>query len=257
MEFIDAIAREAIYISSVGRSLFRMRHVKPDSPVTISEIFEGQARARPDAPALLCEDAVWSYRDLDLRANRYANWARGLGIGRGDVVALLMENRPDYIAAWLGLVKLGAVVALLNTNLRGQPLAHSIAVAGARHIVVGAELAETYGEVRALLDVAAHGLDRRRAARAHGEDLDAALSAAATALDPSVRAGLTCKDRAFYIFTSGTTGLPKAANISHMRMLFMMYGFAGGLDAGPSTTACTMCCRSITPPAASVRWARR
>ena len=232
MEFIDAIAREAIYISSVGRSLFRMRHVKPDSPVTISEIFEGQVRARPGAPALLCEDAVWSYRDLDLRANRYANWARGLGIGRGDVVALLMENRPDYIAAWLGLVKLGAVVALLNTNLRGQPLAHSIAVAGARHIVVGAELAETFAQVRALLDAPPTAwIDSGHAA--HGEDLDAALSDAATALDPVVRAGLTCKDRAFYIFTSGTTGLPKAANISHMRMLFMMYGFAGGLDAGP------------------------
>ena len=67
--------------------------------------------------------------------------------------------------------------------------------------------------------------------RRGGEDLDAALKAAPETLDPALRDGLTCKDRAFYIFTSGTTGLPKAANISHMRMLFMMYGFAGALDA--------------------------
>ena len=64
------------------------------------------------------------------------------GIGRGTPVALLMENRPDYIAAWLGLFKVGAQVALINTNLVGTALAHSIAISGARHAIVGAELAD-------------------------------------------------------------------------------------------------------------------
>ena len=233
MEFIDALAREATYISSVGRTLLRMRHVKPDSPTTIADIVEGFARQAPESPALLCEDTVMSYRGLDAAANRYANWARGLGIGRGDVVALLMENRPEFIAAWLGIVKLGAVAALINTNLRGQPLAHSITVAGARHLVLGVELADFYAEARALIAVPPTAWITGGTASG-GENLDAALAASAVTLDPSVRAGLTCKDLAFYIFTSGTTGLPKAANISHMRMLFMMYGFAGGLNAGPS-----------------------
>ena len=68
-----------------------------------------------------------------------------------------------------------------------------------------------------------------------GGNLDAALaSASPDAPDPAWRAGITCKDRALYIFTSGTTGLPKAAQITHLRMLFMMYGFAGGLNAGPN-----------------------
>ncbi len=231
MSIAESFTREATYIRSVGRTLFRMRHVKPDSAITIAEIVEGFARDRPDNLALLYQDETLTYGQLDARANRYANWARGQGIGRGDVVGLLMENRPDYIAAWLGIVKLGAVAALLNTNLRGAALAHSLNVAGARHLVLGAELAAAYGEARpkveapptAWIDGGGHP---------DGEDMDAALAQGAVTLDPAVRAGLTCKDRAFYIFTSGTTGLPKAANISHMRMLFMMYGFAGGLDAG-------------------------
>jgi fatty-acyl-CoA synthase len=230
MGLFDALTREATYISAVGRTLYRMRHVKPDSPITIADVVEGFARDKPDNLAILCEGRELSYRAMNEGANRYANWARGQGIGKGDVVALLMENRPEYIMAWLGLVKLGAVVALINTNLRGQPLAHSVGVARARHLILGAELAQTYFEAHALIEAPpvvwlTGGLAEG------GEDLDVALAAAAATLDPSVRAGLVCRDLAFYIYTSGTTGLPKAANISHMRMLFMMYGFAGGLDA--------------------------
>ncbi len=231
MELFDAITRETIFISSVGRTLFRMRHLEPDSPITISDIVEGFARDKPDNPAIFCLDEALSYRDLDRAANRYANWARGLGIGRGDVVALLMENRPDYIAAWLGLVKLGASAALINTNLKGQALAHSLATVEARHLILGAELMGSYDDARALLNAPPKAWISGGPAQ-DGEDLDAALRASADTLDPSVRAGLTCKDRAFYIFTSGTTGMPKAANISHMRMLYMMYGFAGALNSG-------------------------
>src|ERR1700734_1991523 len=128
MGLFDAIARERVYIAGIGRSLARMRHVKPDSPTTIVDIVQGFADAAPDNPAILCEDRVLSYGGLDRAANRYAHWARAQGIARGDVVALLMENRPEYIAAWLGLLKVGATAALINTNLRGAPLAHSISI---------------------------------------------------------------------------------------------------------------------------------
>jgi fatty-acyl-CoA synthase len=233
MGLFDAIAREATYVSGIGRSLIRLRHVKPDSPVTIVDIVDGFAQRTPDALAILQEDRAIGYRVLCDAANRYAHWADAQGIGRGDVVALLMENRPEYLFAWLGLLKVGATIALVNTNLRGQALAHSIAIVGARHVVLGGELAENFGEARALL--AAPVTAWATGAAVPGcEDLDAALAAMpAAAPDPAWRAGVTCKDRAFYIFTSGTTGLPKAANITHLRMLFMMYGFAGALDSGP------------------------
>jgi fatty-acyl-CoA synthase len=231
MGLFAPLKRESTFISGVGRTLFRMRHVKADSPVTITDLVEGLGRDKPDNTAVFYQDRILTYRDLNEGANRYAQWALGRGVKKGDAVALLMENRPEFLMAWLGIVKVGGIAALMNTNLRKGPLAHSIAIAGARHLVLGTELAEAYAETAPLLE-------NKPVAWATGaptagtEDLDAALREVSSApIDPSVRQGLVCRDKAFYIFTSGTTGLPKAANITHMRMLFMMYGFAGGLNA--------------------------
>jgi fatty-acyl-CoA synthase len=233
LTLLQSISRESTYITGIGRSLFRLRHVKPDSPITIVDIVSGFAAKAPNSVAILYQDQRVSYGELEAGANRYAHWGASIGVRRGDVVALLMENRPEYLIAWLGLLKLGAIVALINTNLRGHPLAHSIGVAEARHLILGSELAGHYSEAHALIGkppiVWATGGHVEGCA-----DLDAALAAASPApADPAWRAGVTCKDKAFYIFTSGTTGLPKAANISHMRMLFMMYGFSGALNSGP------------------------
>jgi fatty-acyl-CoA synthase len=232
MGLLHAIGREFTYVSSIGRSLYRLRHTKPDSPRTISDILEEFGRDKPGNIAILYQDSTYTYAKLNEAANRYAHWAMAQGIRRGDVVALFMENRPEYLFAWLGIVKLGGVVALINTNLRGQPLAHCIGIANARHAIVGAELAELYLEASVLLETKPT-LWVTGGRSTDAEDLDAALAGASPApLDIAVRDGLVCKDNAFYIYTSGTTGLPKAANFSHMRMLFMMYGFAGALNAG-------------------------
>ncbi|MEI9885395.1 MAG: long-chain-acyl-CoA synthetase [Rhizomicrobium sp.] len=231
MGLITAVSREAIYIAAIARTLRGLRGTTPDSPNTIVDVVEAQARKTPDNIAFYFQDGTFSYAALDAYADRVAHWANGLGIRRGDAVVLLMENRPEYVATWLGLLKVGAVVALINTNLRGLALAHSIAIAESRHAIVGAELAETYLE-------AAPQLQPPPVAWSAGgpmpglEDFDAALAAAAGgAADKAWRAGVTAKDKAFYIYTSGTTGLPKASNFTHLRMLFMMHGFAGGLNA--------------------------
>jgi fatty-acyl-CoA synthase len=121
-----------------------MRAVKPDSSRTITDIVEDFARSKPQNSAILFEDRTITYSELDAGANRYAHWAHTQGIGRGDAVVLLMENRPEYLMAWMGLARLGAVAALINTNLRGQPLAHTLEIASARHAIVGHELAENF-----------------------------------------------------------------------------------------------------------------
>ena len=159
-----------------------------------------------------------------MRANRYANWAIAQGIGQGDCVALLMENRPDFLCCWLGLFKAGATVALINTNQRREALAHSIEIAAAKHVIAGAELADAIAEAEAFFT-------SKPQVWIQGENgtLDAALGSEVSP-GKGPRAGVRGKDRAFYIYTSGTTGLPKAANFSHMRMLFMMSGFIGALE---------------------------
>jgi fatty-acyl-CoA synthase len=231
MGLLDVLGREYTYITSIGRTLFRLRHVKPDSRRTISDIVEDFARQKPNNEAILFEDRICDYAELEANANRYARWAISQGVRKGAVVVLFMENRPEYLFAWLGLVKLGAVAALVNTNLRGAALAHCIGIANARHAIVGSELAGPF--VAALATLESKPIGWSTGGRAIGtEDLDAALAESSPAsLDKAAREGLVCKDNAFYIYTSGTTGMPKAANFSHMRMLYMMYGFAGALNA--------------------------
>jgi fatty-acyl-CoA synthase len=234
MGLFDAIPREATYISSLARTFYRMRHVKPDSAITIADIVEGYARRTPDHTAILYLDRVVSYREMDDAAARYALWGKAQGLQRGDVVALLMENRPEYLFAWLGMAKIGVVTALINTNLRGGPLAHCVSIAQAKLIIVGSELASGYADAAPLVESKPQVWTTADDG-AVPDNLDLALMSIKPELfDPALRAGLTDKDKAFYIFTSGTTGLPKAANISHLRMLFMMYGFAGALNSGPN-----------------------
>jgi fatty-acyl-CoA synthase len=234
MGLFDAVAREYTYVAAVSRTLLGMRDVKPDSTHTIVDIVEAQARATPDAIVFYYRDTTMSYAALNAAADRMARWARQVGVERGEAVALLMENRPDYVVSWLGLLKAGAVAALINTNLRGAALAHSIAISGARHVIVGRELADAYRE-------AEPGIDPHPTGWCDGgkngglEDLDSALkSLPSLPAERAWRDGIRCTDRAFYIYTSGTTGLPKASNFTHLRLLYMMHGFAGGLNARAS-----------------------
>jgi len=223
LNLISAVRREYVYLTSIARTLWLLRLVKPNATRSIVDIVEAQARRRPRNIAILYQDQAMRYAELDARANRYANWALSAGIGRGTPVALLMENRPDYICAWLGLFKVGAQVALINTNLLGAALAHSIAISGTKHAIVGSELAVQF-LAAPFTETPALWLE------GEGCNLTAALAAASDKPPgKEARAGVTLKSRAFFIYTSGTTGLPKAANFSHMRMLFMMSGFVGAL----------------------------
>jgi fatty-acyl-CoA synthase len=233
MGLSEAIHREAVYIAAVARTLRLTRHVHPDSRHTIADWTERWARKRPHSPAILHEDRVVTWAELEEGANRYARWASELGLAKGDVVSLLMENRPDYVMAWLGLVKTGVVAALVNTHLTGQPLAHCIALAGAKHLILGGEMADG-------CQAALAGLEPRPriwvtgGARPGCENLDAGLARQSGApLPQGSRDDLYCRDRALYIYTSGTTGMPKAASISHMRLLHIMCSFQAAVNAGP------------------------
>ncbi|MSP95062.1 MAG: long-chain-acyl-CoA synthetase [Alphaproteobacteria bacterium] len=227
-----AIQREAIYIAAIARTLALTRPVRPDATITVADWIERWAKDRPASPAILHQDRIVTYSELDRGANRYARWAASQGLRKGDVVTLLMENCPEYLMAWIGLTKQGCIAALVNTHLAGQPLSHSINLAGAKHLILGGGLAEKYA-------TAARALETQPTLWMTGgpalgaEDLDAALAVQSDAwMGHETRADLKCRDKALYIYTSGTTGLPKAANISHMRLLYIMSAFQGAVNAG-------------------------
>jgi fatty-acyl-CoA synthase len=198
------------------------------------DVIEEQAHSRAKAPALLAARENLTYRELVARANRYARWALAQNIAKGEAVALLMPNRPEYMAIWLGITSVGGVVALINTNLRGPALAHCVDIAAPRHLIVAAELAEEFQSAVPHFStrpkVWSHGGD------GHGEfaRLDREVGRLSPEpLSAAERRGATIADRALLIYTSGTTGLPKAANVSHHRLLQWSFWFAGLMNTGP------------------------
>jgi fatty-acyl-CoA synthase len=145
-----------------------------------------------------------------------------------------MGNCPDYMAIWLGLTRIGVTVALVNTNLRGAALAHSIQIVAARALIVGAGLSEAWRGARERLPAALPCWAHR--------DPDAGLppiEPEIASLSTSALATRECalpmlEDRALYIYTSGTTGLPKAAIVSHYRIMQWSHWFAGMIDTQPT-----------------------
>ncbi|WBU29677.1 long-chain-acyl-CoA synthetase [Rhodopseudomonas palustris] len=185
---------------------------------------------RPNAHALLSERERFSYAELARRIDGYARWALAHGIGKGVTVALLMPNRAEYLAIWLGITKVGGVVALLNTQLTGASLAHCIDVAAPSHIIVAKELSGAY-------DSSTQHLTTAPRLWLHGDDdaevglSDALAIANDNPLTADERPAVTVDDTALLIYTSGTTGLPKAARVSHRRVMSWAGWFAGLIGA--------------------------
>ncbi len=220
--------------------------IETDPSRLFADLVEDWAQRQPDRPALISEKETFSYRTLAERINRYARWALSAGIAAGDTVCLLMPARPDYIAAWLGINRVGGVAALINTKLVGRSLSHCINVADADHVILDGDLADVFETVLPYLNRAPkiwiYGSHSNEAT------IDAALDRLdGGPLSATERRGTTINDRALLIYTSGTTGLPKAASISHRRILNWGGWFAGLTGAVPEDRLydCLPVCHSV------------
>jgi fatty-acyl-CoA synthase len=200
----------------------------------LPNVIEEAATRLGSAPALLSDQETLNYRELALRANQYARWVLAQGLAKGDVVCLLMKNRPEYMAIWLGITSVGVVVSLLNTNLTGSSLAHCISVVSPKQIVVAAEYVDTLiaamPHTRLSPTIYVHGLTGATHPRI---DLEVALHSGAS-LSREERRSTVIDDLALYIYTSGTTGLPKAARVTHARLMQWSHWFAGMMDVVPT-----------------------
>ena len=220
--------------------------IEADPHRLFADIVEDWSARQPDRPALLSDTLTLNYRDLANRINRYARWALAAGIEPGDTVSLLMPDGPDTIAAWLGITKVGGVAALINSKLVGQSLAHCLNVADADHIILAKSLADVF-------ETAIPQLKRPPKIWFHGHvAADASIDVALANIDgaplsSAERRGITINERALLIYTSGTTGLPKAASISHRRILNWGGWFAGLTNAAPDDRLynCLPLCHSV------------
>lgn len=201
----------------------------PGMPYGLSRILDERVEEQPNGLALAFGNDRYTWRDLDRRVNQYARLFQSRGIAQGDVVALFMDNRPDFLFVFYALARLRAVTSLINTNLTGHTLTHAINVCKPRAVVVGSEHSAALCEVLPTLT----GLAGRvwfQAERGTEETPPALerINDAVAQQSDARPVGVTTpssSDTLCYIYTSGTTGLPKAAVITNRRWMAGAYLF--------------------------------
>jgi fatty-acyl-CoA synthase len=243
---LQSIKRDAGAVAKILRVVSVVKRVAPEKSVLYNDFLEPYFSSRRDRPALIGGSGSMTWGALDEYANRVAQWALSEGLGRGDVVGFSMENRPEYVAIWLGLSRVGVISALFNTNLSGDSLAHCVREAAPRHWIVGEELLEAAETALPELEkppkcfVSGPSGSTGRGAGEH-EDFDALLLAASPAPVPKeVREPLRSGDGLCLIYTSGTTGMPKAARISHGKAITV--GMGGKIAQDLTTSDRVYCC---------------
>ncbi|MBR9828452.1 MAG: long-chain-acyl-CoA synthetase [Oceanospirillales bacterium] len=199
--------------------------IKPSDKYTIADRLEAQVDRLGGHDFLVYGDLKLSYYEFDQRANRVAHAALACGLRPGDVCAFALENRPEFFSIWFGLMKAGVVVAFINNQINGKPLLHALDCTNAKAVIVGEECAANFAETPGIdiplwllsdpekpaPESVLNSLDR--------QFIEAVENAPSTRIDRSYRENITAETPALMIFTSGTTGLPKAAIYSHMRWL--------------------------------------
>ena len=196
----------------------------PEVPDSFSARVEAQAARIPNHNAIIFEDQSVSWKEFNELANRFANYLGDEGVTRGDTVSLMMDNRVEFLAMIVALNKLGATAALINNNLHGLSLNHCVTVTQSKKFVFGSEVATAVEEVKGDLDIS-EGSDYyvipdrdNKLGINWAKDLTAQSSTSSVENPPSTTA-TTIGETALYVFTSGTTGLPKAAVMSNRRFL--------------------------------------
>ncbi|MGH0180028.1 UNVERIFIED_CONTAM: hypothetical protein FKN15_019600 [Acipenser sinensis] len=200
-----------------------------DGVITLLDCFVQQAKKIPNKSFIIHEGDVYTYQDMDRRSNKVAQVFLQQGsLKKGDIAALLMSNEPDFISVWFGLSKLGCEVAFLNFNIKSKSLLHCFNSCGATTLVVGADLISSLEDV--LLTLQNNGINiwlMEKSSTFQGVNtiLDKLEHASDDPVPLDVSSQTNIMSTFLYIFTSGTTGLPKAARISHLKAVMCLCFF--------------------------------
>jgi fatty-acyl-CoA synthase len=202
---------------------------RPTAKTSIGKVFQQRAERYADNVFIKFEDERLTYRQANETVNRYAAVLAARGVGHGDVVGIMLRNSPQAVLLMLAVAKCGAVSGMLNHHQRGKVLAHSIGLLKATVLVAEADLVEPIVESGADTTGLMTIEDMRQ------------LAVDAPTTNPATTDAVLAKDKAFYIFTSGTTGMPKASVMTHYRWLRALGAF-GGLGLRLNSKDTLYCC---------------
>ena len=204
--------------------LLRYKWPDPDDNASLAHSFEQSVEKYKNKDFIFFEDETWTYSEINNTANILAHKLIEDGISHGDKVILFMENRPSYVSTILALNKIGAIGVLINTSLKGEPLIHCINSSNSKKCIFGAELSESLEGVLSSMNITAKSDIYWVQDLPNGNcpewatDINKNLDLSKTD-NLSETNNVTAKDIAFYIFTSGTTGVPKAALFPNVKIV--------------------------------------
>ena len=233
----DVAAKIPAFISKVPNLLSGLKQAylrTPNTPAGLGIAFEKAVKRNPEGFALYFEDQKYTYNELNEWANQIGHYYLSLGAKKGDVIAVMIENRSELVATIVGLAKIGVTSALVNTAQVGKVLTHSINLVKPIAVIVGEECRQAVQDVRDDLTVAADRLHwfADQATRIDAGKAPKGFINLAETIDQFPKfntpttASVKGKDGLFYIYTSGTTGLPKAVIFTNSRWT-LAYGTYG------------------------------
>ncbi len=183
----------------------------------------------PDKLALLYEDEKYTHKEYNTWINRYANYFLKIGLKKGDVAVVFVENRSEYMFVIAAMGKIGVISSLINTNLRKNPLIHSMTHTPGKVYIIGEELYQAFEDVKSKLGLSDRQKQNLFYLPDNGEQeiprgyinlkeeiKDSDIN------NPPTTSEILMKDPFVYIFTSGTTGLPKAAIMKNSSIINAM-----------------------------------
>jgi citronellyl-CoA synthetase len=213
-----------------------------DDHLSLGTFLEHNAEVHPDERAILFEDQCHTHREFNETVNRYANHLLALGVKKGEAIVAFLENRPEILFLIGAVSKIGAIVSLINPNQRGPVLLHSMNVTPSRLLIIGEELVDAFeaikGELELGSDVKTYFLPDRGLNPVPAGYVDWQLGTRdADSSNPSTTGEIKLGNPFAYLFTSGTTGMPKAAITLHYRWVLPLHWFGKVmLDLGPKDT---------------------
>ena len=219
-DLLSAVYRDLSGLCTLAKVETKM-HLIEKKQLLVPDLFRKLVKFQPNKPCIVFNDEVWTFQDMEDYSNKVAElFQKKYNLKKGDCVALLLENKPEYIGLWLGLSKLGVISALINTNLKHQQLIHSFNVSIPKVIVYSSEFEKSIYEIKNDLDkeiiFVIDGKRDNGTVKDHAY-LNELLAKETTGQIVQPNAKIFPHDIIMYIYTSGTTGLPKPAVIKHNR----------------------------------------
>jgi citronellyl-CoA synthetase len=215
-KFLPYILKYLPKVPGTIKAVGQAKKMSSDTKMSLGVIFEENAVKYGDSPAIKFEDVVYTHFEFNQIVNRYAHYMISLGIQKGETVIAFLENRPEILFLIGAVAKIGAIVSLINPHQRGLVLIHSVALAPAKHVIIGEELVEAFEEVKGELNlgesVSLYFLNDAGASSPPKGYVDwGEATKDADPQNPATTSEIIMEDPFAYLFTSGTTGMPKAA----------------------------------------------